>query len=122
MKTTKEKIEVMQAFVNGKAVEWRDPIRYNKWEIAVNPSWDWNNIDYRIAPEKKRRPWKLEEIPLNALFKSEVGNIYRIGSVIEGQPRFCGFEDYTDHFVKNTLSYTYSTDGGKTWLPCGVEE
>ena len=46
MKTTKEKIAVMQAFEDGKETEklvnvnWRDV-------VIDEPDWDWKNYDYR---------------------------------------------------------------------------
>lgn len=54
MKTTKEMIEVMQAFVDGKTIQSR---RYNfeEWEdiIYCIPTWNWDVFEYRIKPEQK---------------------------------------------------------------------
>ena len=55
MKTLKEKIEVMQAALSGKKIEYNI---YNgaqetpKWEAYVNntPIWAWDRTDYRIKP------------------------------------------------------------------------
>lgn len=49
MKTTREMIEVMEAFESGKAVE----IQFkgvDVWEDCPAPRWDWNICDYRIKP------------------------------------------------------------------------
>jgi hypothetical protein len=51
MKTTKEMIEVMQAFEDGKGVEAKG--RNVGWVLASNPIWDWRTFDYRIKPEPK---------------------------------------------------------------------
>lgn len=48
MKTTKEMIEVMQAFVDGKPIEYA---YYDEWFSIEDPDWDWCEKDYRIAPE-----------------------------------------------------------------------
>ncbi len=49
-KTLQEKIAVMQAFAEGKQIEYRRALARD-WYIAGNPTWDWWTIDYRIAPE-----------------------------------------------------------------------
>lgn len=49
---TKERIKVMQAFVDGKDVE---VLNTDKWELVSNPSWS-PNTKYRIKPEY--RPFK----------------------------------------------------------------
>jgi len=53
MKTTQEKIEVMQAAVRGETIEFR-PLRgtiLNTWvDAKENPNWDWYNLDYRVKP------------------------------------------------------------------------
>lgn len=53
MKTLKEKIEVMQAALDGKEIEvnrddgegWRSSF------MPQNHAWEWGNYDYRIKPE-----------------------------------------------------------------------
>lgn len=49
---TKEKIKVMQAWVDGKNVQFNSA---NMWEDmdrnAGEPSWSWEYKDYRIKPE-----------------------------------------------------------------------
>lgn len=49
---TKAALEVMQAFVNGRAVQ-STPFRTNGWRIDLTPSWDWHGMEYRIKPEPK---------------------------------------------------------------------
>ena len=51
-KTIQEKIEVMQHFANGGAVECKS---FGKKEFIsiIVPSWNWNNVDYRIKEQKK---------------------------------------------------------------------
>lgn len=51
MKTTKEKIEVMQAFEEGRDIERsRNGVR---WTTDRNPKWEWGFYDYRIKEESK---------------------------------------------------------------------
>mgnify|MGYP000892555230 CR=1 FL=1 len=56
MKTTAEKIAIMQASVEGKTIECED---CGAWFVSPIPKWDWRNYDYRI----KRVPltvWVIE--------------------------------------------------------------
>lgn len=45
-KTTKEKIEIMQAYERGEKIELKR--NGGKWIDAFIPTWDWLNTDYRI--------------------------------------------------------------------------
>lgn len=56
-KETAKRIKIMQAFVDGKQIEFKDCM--GCWREAKNPSWDWNSGErYRIKPELKYRPFK----------------------------------------------------------------
>jgi hypothetical protein len=45
---TIEMINVMQAYVDGKEIEYQDN---DNWLKTNYPSWDWKNFVYRIKPE-----------------------------------------------------------------------
>ena len=49
--TTKEKIAVMQAFVDGHFIECRKIHTADEWREAY-PKWDWQAMEYRV--QKKR--------------------------------------------------------------------
>lgn len=56
MTPTQEKIAVMQAFEDGKKIEFKTRLRatYMVWGNLHWPSaWDWVNCDYRVKKEKK---------------------------------------------------------------------
>lgn len=55
--TTKEKIEVMKAYEEGKTIQAFD-LEQGKWVNCHNPTWNWLSFDYRIKPESKYRPYK----------------------------------------------------------------
>ena len=57
MKTTKEMIEVMQAYDRGEQIECFDT---RKWKDVNNPIWDWLHNDYRVK-QKKYVPFDTEE-------------------------------------------------------------
>ena len=55
--TTKEMIEVMQAYERGEQIEHRDRCGDN-WYLSQVPSWDWVQYEYRIKPKPTYRPYK----------------------------------------------------------------
>ena len=51
---TAERIKVMQAFIDGKAIEERRiSFDHTEWIDNNNPEWRWDKFDYRIKPEFK---------------------------------------------------------------------
>lgn len=53
MKTTAEKIAVMQAYERGEKIEIKMGRREESWEswTAGEPNWNWPYNDYRVAPK-----------------------------------------------------------------------
>lgn len=47
-------IEVLQAFQAGKKIEYFS-ISANKWVIEEPPAWNFDDYQYRIAPEPKKK-------------------------------------------------------------------
>ena len=45
---TLPKIEVMQAFVDGKEIEYE--AGKGRWQPASTPAWHWGDTDYRVKP------------------------------------------------------------------------
>lgn len=60
MKTTKEKIAIMQAFEDGKKIELYSKTD-NVWYSATSPDWNWAICDYRIKPEHEYVPFTFED-------------------------------------------------------------
>lgn len=52
---TKERIAVMQAYVDGKQIQWE--CSDGKWADVPKPSWSINE-NFRIKPEPEYRPFK----------------------------------------------------------------
>jgi hypothetical protein len=107
---TKEAIKVMQAFVDGKEViSMRTP-----GVTADDPYWNWGNDTkmYHIKPTAKLRPWTADEVPLGSIMRTKG---------LEGRCIIIDTETSDDRsYWLNAREH--STDGGKTWLPCGVME
>ncbi len=110
---TKEAIRIMQAFVDGKEVDVQRLLDGSVWMPAGAPCWDWLNGNYRIKPTATLRPWTADEVPLGAWmrFKRNPQDRVLLGWVSVQADRDLWLDERE-----------YSTDGGKTWLPCGVVE
>lgn len=75
MKTTKEMIEVMQAYDRGEQIEACILGEPKKWFDCKNPAWSWDKNDYRVKPKKKYVPFDTPEEFLAAQRKN--GEIVR---------------------------------------------
>ena len=54
----KELLPIMQAFAEGKTIEYR--ASGGAWKVAQTPTWS-SHLIYRIKPEPKYRPFKSQE-------------------------------------------------------------
>ena len=64
-----ERIKVMQAYLDGKDVEYYDE-KSSEWELDINPSWS-DKVRYRIKPEPIYRPFKSAQECIEELKKHE---------------------------------------------------
>jgi hypothetical protein len=116
---TIEAIKVMQAFVDGKTVECK--FYTTGWSELIDPEWNFQKCEYRIKPTTKLRPWTADEVPLGAWLRSKMHSWKCIIIEVDKRGRIGvnGGNIPLDYALQNN---EYSTDGGKTWLPCGVME
>jgi hypothetical protein len=109
-----EAANVMIAYANGKKIGTR-PRRSTEPLLGILyvPTWNWEQKDYCVIPDPTYRPWTADEVPLGAWmrFKLTPSKRHLIGSVSEQVDRELWLNQRE-----------HSTDGGKTWLPCGVVE
>jgi hypothetical protein len=106
---TKEAIRIMQAFVDGKEVQ---SMYDGKWASVTVPRWNWDDTQYRIKPTPVLRPWTADEVPLGSIMRTKG---------LEGRCVIIDTETSDDRsYWLNAREH--STDGGKTWHPCGVME
>lgn len=111
---TKELLPIIQAFAEGKAIQFQ----------AMGYWYDTEDIfavgNFRIKPLSKLRPWTVEEVPHNNLFRLKINNTsYKIHALTERGLTFQG-ECWFD-FGQLLNWYEHSPDG-KKWFPCGVED
>lgn len=62
----KELLPIMQAFAEGKTIEYRES--GGAWKVAQTPTWS-SCLFYRIKPEPKFRPFKTQEECWNEMQK-----------------------------------------------------
>ena len=55
---TADYIKVMQAYVEGKQIQYKDD---EVWIDIDDPDWDWHNWEYRVKPEPNYRPFRDSE-------------------------------------------------------------
>ena len=98
MKTTKEKIEIMQAYdrgeqiqIKGSNIDWIDIID------IVSPKWDWINYDYRVKPKPKYAPFSI------------ISNILYLNPLTT----FIGLHDF-NHFFGRFHTFTSFPHGAKS--------
>lgn len=61
MKTTKEIIEVMQAYEKGEQIQVKNIADNTKWEEIEFSGWNWIYYDYRVKPKPKYVPFDTAE-------------------------------------------------------------
>ncbi len=125
MNRAQEIAKIMATYEPGQVWEYRYKGTDNWYQCAhtdvpCEPGWDWVRNDYRRKPEPTLREWELDEVPLDAWFQHmKTAHLYQVTAVTEARLRLgpweCGIKpgELKDH-------YLHSTDGRKTWLPCGV--
>ena len=110
---TIEAAAVMLAWADGKEIECKEMALTGGWTTTENPQWRWKDFSYRIKPTPVLRPWTADEVPLGAWGRNP--QYPKTRWLID---RTSSEENRKDWCEK----YEHSTDGGKTWLPCGVVE
>lgn len=102
--TTKEKIEVMQAYEEGKTIECNNK-RDSDWFELDQPDWNWSGYDYRLKKEK--RPLTREEITAQWVKDNDVKVGDRIRVKVDGPFLFKG----AIYDVKEIKGYCIACEG-----------
>ena len=112
MKTTKEMIEVMQAYERGEQVQLLN-IDGN-WEDKDNPAWNWARCDYRVKSKKIYVPFETAEEFLAAYRKH--------GEFIENKESGEKMNAYVDKngivILSTALNCTYTFESLRTLFGC----
>ena len=111
MKTTKEMIDVMQAYERGEQIE----AFYNGvWEDIYIPEWIWGLREYRVKPKKSYVPFDTPEEFLTAYRKH--------GEFIENKESGEKMNAYVDKngivILSTALNCTYTFESLRTLFVC----
>jgi hypothetical protein len=119
----KELLPIIQAYAEGKDVQVFDGCQ---WHDLSKPSPAFEGLEYRIKPEPKLRPWKPEEVPVGALIRHKATwsgiRMMIVCAWNNGIKAHDSGDGIQLSFGGALESYEHSTDGGKTYLPCGILE
>lgn len=112
--TTKEKIEIMQAFEDGKEIEFRSAHTEEEWMSCYKAIWNWEKFEYRVKPDPKYVPYdSVTEVDKDKWVKLKAnGVLKRISGIDTKNNSMCifGWINLKGLFER----YTYE-DG----TPCG---
>ena len=113
----KDKIKVMQHFAEGGKVEHRRRT-CEVWYQVTTPSWDWKECDYRIQPPKTKQPLTAADFPPGTAIRDQSGIWQLITACTKDNLKAA---DWITPEKLIEYKFEYSTDQGKTWLPCYKE-
>ena len=113
MKTTKEMIEVMQAYEEGTQIQIK-PSYTTEWSDTNIPWWNWSDFDYRVKPKKSYVPFHTPEEFLTAYRKH--------GEFIENKESGEKMNAYVDKngivILSTALNCTYTFESLGTLFGC----
>jgi len=113
MKTLKEKIEVMQAALDGKIIEYIDILtKESSWSRSSTALmlWNWSYYDYRIKVEKtkEKRFITLDELPEYFYVVSSDKCVRRLPAFFKGNGFSVFDEAFHDVAIWHNLGYFWS--------------
>ncbi len=118
MKSLKEKIEIMQAAEDGAIIEYcySEPFWFNKsseWAIAINPTWDWEHYDYRIAIPMPIKQERIPKMPEALLWWVDfgVGDLSLVSCINGNRFSYTRFDDI------HTISLEMAVKNDMKWSP-----
>lgn len=122
MKTTKEMIDIMQAYDRGERIECLN--EFGEWESYGTPTWDWFHKDYRVKPKPKYVPFDTAEEFLeaqrnNGYLVSNKGKF--LEAYINGRDTVIISNPYSREFELISLNDLFRNYGFKDGTPCGKE-
>jgi hypothetical protein len=121
---TKELLSVMQAYADGKVIQYRAIDGGYWYDVTEDKDVEWDRYEYRIKPEAKYRPFKDADECWNEMQKHEPfgwvkdndGEYIHIIHIID--TGVCGGEDL-DGFVYSSATDVYHFADG---IPFGIKE
>ena len=126
----REAAKVMEAYANGKKIQFRKGI--NEWINTPYPLFNWDKFTYRVKPEPKFRPFKNQEECWNEMLKHQpfgwIKDDYKyihISSVFKDEIECSPDEDDDGNLHACIIKFTSVYEQGYTFAdgtPFGVKE
>lgn len=132
-----EKSGVLPAWREGKTIQVRRVDSEDTWSAfrGNKPGFAESWWEWRVSPEPKLRPWKIEEVPVGLIVRPKAGSVFAAENrtawwavwAVNDYGLCIGTVDYGEKgmqfvFDRAVTDLEHSTDGGKTWKACGVME
>lgn len=115
---TKEKIKVMQAYVDGKPIQIKIHAIDKDWRDSINPIWDWERCTYRIKPT--RQPLTSADFPPGTIVREkDIPTTWHLVTTVTNSGIYITV--HMHHYFNSEwfqTRYEYSNDQGKTWNNC----
>lgn len=125
----KELLPIIQAFVEGKTIEYRE--HNGGWKEALAPTWS-SLLFYRIKPEPKYRPFKTKEECWQEMLKHQPfgwimdeSKYVEIVNVYENEIEFSPEADYDGDLLRRFMTFESVPKHGYTFVdgaPFGIKE
>lgn len=119
-KETKQRIAVMQAYVDDKKIEIFDESA-DEWIDIEYPVWNWYNNVYRIKPESSYRPFRnaeecwqemLKHQPFGIMSSKNRKDYMSFRSLIDEGCDFCGYEGESFESAFDDIQFADGTPFG----------
>ena len=121
----KEMLPIIQAFAEGKTIEYRE--YGGEWKVAHTPTWS-SRLFYRIKPESKYRPFETKEECWNEMLKhqpfgwlkaKESKNVALIGNVYQDKEVLIIWAlNHETNYASDLFNDWFFADG----TPFGIKE
>lgn len=119
----KERLPLIQAFVDGKRLQIYQNQSQEWIDLTSSPTFSDPVICYRIRPEPKLRPWKMDEVPVGALVKGKTtGSVWMLcGASADGNYYVSSSDQpFSPELLFHNYEWRYHHE--TEWKPCGVKE
>jgi hypothetical protein len=118
----KKYLPLVQAASEEKTIQFKSKFGHETWlDCSDGYNLFADDYEYRVKPETKLRPWTAEEVPMLARYRRKgYPDEWMTLAGLSGYGKGVKLSLCTG-WIQAFEDLEHSTDGGKTWLLCGVE-
>jgi len=117
----RNKILVMEAWAEGKEIEYNvcDIYGKTKWLREPNPTWNWDYIIYRVKPEPKIIPFNKDTMPFPCVIRNLDVNANEYLTLAKSELGVSmGVSNQLYRYATLASDFEYRNIGSMTWQPC----